>query len=71
MFNCRPVLHGPRLPPRAESLRAEEEWNVAYHGTAVGNARSILDCGGLLLPGGRGHMPHAKNILDVLTVNQR
>ncbi|KAL5490797.1 hypothetical protein EMCRGX_G015981 [Ephydatia muelleri] len=41
------------LPPRAKSLRAEELWNVAYHGTAVGNVRSILDCGGLLLPGDR------------------
>ena len=45
-----------RLPPRAKSLRAEELWNVAYHGTAVGNVRSILDCGGLLLPGGCGHL---------------
>ena len=27
------------------------KWHVAYHGTAVGNVRHILDCGGLLLPG--------------------
>ena len=27
------------------------EWHVAYHGTAVGNVRHILDCGGLMLPG--------------------
>ena len=27
------------------------KWHVAYHGTAVGNVRNILDCGELMFPG--------------------
>ena len=40
-----------RLGPQAEVRNAFTKWHVAYHGTAVGNVRNILDCGDLMLPG--------------------
>ena len=40
-----------RLGPQAEVRSASTKGHVAYHGTAVGNVRNILDCGDLMLPG--------------------
>lgn len=40
-----------RTPPRAESLKVNEKWHVAFHGTSVVNVLPILNNGELLLPG--------------------
>lgn len=37
--------------PQADSHKSFDMWHKAYHGTIPGKVRSILDHGGLLLPG--------------------
>jgi len=45
------VGFGIKSAPRAASLRVFDEWVVAYHGLKCTNLASILNEGGLLMPG--------------------
>ena len=40
-----------RVPPHANAQNTFKEWDVAFHGTAPQNVRSILDTGGLVVHG--------------------
>ena len=42
---------GIQTPPRARSLQIFEKWAVTYHGIKASNVASVLNEGGLLLPG--------------------
>ena len=46
-----PLLPRLSFGPQADSHKSFDMWHKAYHGTSPGRVRSILDHGGLLLPG--------------------
>jgi|EP00802_Teleaulax_amphioxeia_P009367 exosome complex RNA-binding protein Csl4 len=45
------VGFGIQMGPRAASLRIFDDWAVSYHGIKAANISSVLNEGGLLLPG--------------------